>query len=534
MLEELRHRGADLVEYPGDDLWRAVGGEEGVAALIRDLYSRIERHELLREVFPHFNDAQAAIFFRQWFGGPRDYSDRLEGGLLRRHHHRYISPRAAAAWLECMQDALFESGLTARGFELERIMRPLKRIAKAMIHNPETDSGALRKTCDAVQDERQVCFEAVLADVTKGRTANVLAALREDRTLARSRGEGHRSLVWEAIYRDRPKILEVLLNLDADLDSPACDLTRATLACDKIEWGTTVSVTPLAIARKWRPKWVAPLVEHGAIDDVFTAAWVGDPVALRGHLERNPNLAGAIDPADDFQETSVLCHAVAGGNRECVQLLLDTPLDWRGEVERQSGKLLTLAVWLNRLDLVELLIDRGADVSRVDTLGRLDDEHRPIADLLIAEGKRVPPWMLPRACRPDISSNEIHRVNVLLDYGAHVDDRGQYGLTALHYATRGGKLPLIRTLLERGASVAALDDEGLTPLLHLAKTRSKADPIPVMELLFAHGADLDARDESGRTLTWFFERRGQRQGVNWLLAHGAAPAVVLPKRKSRE
>ena len=33
----------------------------------------------------------------------------------------------------------------------------------------------------------------------------------------------------------------------------------------------------------------------------------------------------------------------------------------------------------------------------------------------------------------------------------HLDDRGQYGLTALHYAVRGGKLPLIKLLLERGA-----------------------------------------------------------------------------------
>ena len=54
----------------------------------------------------------------------------------------------------------------------------------------------------------------------------------------------------------------------------------------------------------------------------------------------------------------------------------------------------------------------------------------------------------PRACRPDISSNEQHRVKVLLDYGANVDDRGRYGLTALHYAVRGGKLPLIKLLLE--------------------------------------------------------------------------------------
>jgi len=88
------------------------------------------------------------------------------------------------------------------------------------------------------------------------------------------------------------------------------------------------------------------------------------------------------------------------------------------------------------------------------------------------------------------------------------NDRGRYGLTAVHYAVRGGKLPLIKLLLERGAQGNALDASGLTPLLHLSKTRSKADPIPVMELLTASGANVDARDETQGTLLMHFARQG--------------------------
>src|SRR5439155_14951915 len=120
----------------------------------------------------------------------------------------------------------------------------------------------------------------------------------------------------------------------------------------------------------------------------------------------------AIDPADDFREVSPLCHAVCGGSIAAAKLLIE-----RGaEVRRHSGKLLTLAVVMNRVDLVKLLIEQGADVERTGFLGRLDDAERPVADLLIANGKRVPDWMLPRACRPDVSTNELHRVTVLLDY----------------------------------------------------------------------------------------------------------------------
>jgi ankyrin repeat protein/truncated hemoglobin YjbI len=510
--KELRHRGNSLVVYPAGQFWQAVGGNEGVTALIDDLYRRIEQDELLRVAFAHFNSAEAARFFVQWLGGSREYSDDLAGGLVRRHQHRYISPKAAAAWLRLMREAL-----VARGLDARPIMGPLTRIAKAMIHSPETEFGSLYRSCDGVQDPGQVQLEALLDDAAKGRVESVREALKKDPVLAGRRGMENRTLAWVATYHNRPKILELALNAGGDCNSPGCDPTRATMGCDDVHLGTGVSVTPLAIAKKRRPALVAPLMEHGAIDDVFTAAWLGDTTALTGHLARNPALVHAIDPVDDFQEVSLLCHAVCGGSIDAVKLLLS-----RGaQVERHSGKLLTLAVVMNRLDLVELLIEHGADVKRVSLLGRLDDAVRPIADLLIAHGKKVPDWMLPRACRPDVSTNELHRVKVLLDYGASLDDRGRFGLTALHYAVRGGKLALINLLLERGARLDALDKDGLTPLLHLSKTRSKADPIPVMELLVAKGAKIDARDENQNTLLLYFARQGNAQAVQWLLAHGA-------------
>src|SRR5258707_9505350 len=189
----------------------------------------------------------------------------------------------------------------------------------------------------------------------------------------------NRTLAWVATYRNRPTILDLTVKAGGDCNTPACDPMRATMACDDVEMGTGVAVTPLAIAKKWHPALVAPLVEHGAIDDVFMAAWLGDLAALRGHVDRNPELVNAIDPVDDFQEVSLLCHAVCGGSIDAVKLLLE-----RGaEVQRHSGKLLTLAVVMNRLDLVELLIEHGADLERAALLGRSDDAKRHVAHHLI-------------------------------------------------------------------------------------------------------------------------------------------------------
>ena len=203
-------------------------------------------------------------------------------------------------------------------------------------------------------------FECSLEEGRQRTHGNVRECLEKDQSLALRRGLDNRTLAWVATYHNRPRILELALNAGADCNAPACDPLHATMACDEVHLGTAVAVTPLAIAKKWQPSLVTPLLEHGAMDDVFTAAWLGDLPALRGHLDRNPALATAIDPADDFQESSLLCHAVCGGNIDAVKLLLE-----RGaEVKGHSGKLLTLAVVMNRVDLVELLIEHGADVER--------------------------------------------------------------------------------------------------------------------------------------------------------------------------
>ena len=113
--KELRHRGEPLVAYPGAELWKAVGGSDGVAALIQDLYRRIEQDKVLREAFPHFNSGEATPFFMQWFGGSRGYSDDLAGGLLRRHQHRYISPkRPRRGCAACARRSLPEDSTRSR------------------------------------------------------------------------------------------------------------------------------------------------------------------------------------------------------------------------------------------------------------------------------------------------------------------------------------------------------------------------------------------------------------------------------------
>jgi ankyrin repeat protein len=115
---------------------------------------------------------------------------------------------------------------------------------------------------------------------------------------------------------------------------------------------------------------------------------------------------------------------------------------------------------------------------------------------------------------------------LLLASGADPNTRdGRYGVPAL-YAVTGMRsvLPLARVLLDAGASPT--DGESV---FHAAEHFHD----DALELLLAAGADLNAAGDWGNTplyflLRWWDVEREQRvkQGMRWLLDHGADPNVV--------
>ena len=56
-------------------------------------------------------------------------------------------------------------------------------------------------------------------------------------------------------------------------------------------------------------------------------------------------------------------------------------------------------------------------------------------------------------------------VRALLEAGADVQRRGQFGYTALHAAAQGGHLDVVQELVRRGASVNCKNNDGDIPLI---------------------------------------------------------------------
>jgi ankyrin repeat protein len=109
-------------------------------------------------------------------------------------------------------------------------------------------------------------------------------------------------------------------------------------------------------------------------------------------------------------------------------------------------------------------------------------------------------------------------VRLLLDKGAIVNTKADYGYSALHAAAgRSDKdLKVVELLVARGAQIDA-EWNGATPL-HRAAWSGNAQ---AAEFLISKGANVNAKDQRGRTpLAWAIEK-GYDDVAELLRKHGA-------------
>lgn len=324
--------------------------------------------------------------------------------------------------------------------------------------------------------------------------------------------------------------------------------------------------------------------------------------AERGHLEVVRLLircGASVDVRDGDGRTPVML-ALAGDHRSVVELLIDAgakagdanqDLDalllratWEGKAEMVKFLIakgadpnkhgepnhflddtpLAIAVCAGRIDIVELLIDGGADVKVKDESGwsllhvaatQYDEpgqSRTPAVEmmkLLVAHGASVKARdeeeLTPLHCAAYKGHEDV--VAFLLARGADVNartvpdprpDQGSWerdlgfrlgpGVTPLHeavaawYPVVGGNPNVVGLLLAHGAEVDASDESGSTPLHYAAAQAGRK----VAEVLIAAGADVNARNKDGTTPLAIALRRGNVETARALIAAGAQKVVM--------
>lgn len=108
-------------------------------------------------------------------------------------------------------------------------------------------------------------------------------------------------------------------------------------------------------------------------------------------------------------------------------------------------------------------------------------------------------------------------VEVLLNHPTtRIDEANAHGETPLMMAALRGNLPVVRTLLARGARVQLV---GWTPLHYAASGSS----VEVLTLLLERGAAIDAPSPNGSTPLMMAARYGSIDAAELLLRRGADP-----------
>jgi ankyrin repeat protein len=221
---------------------------------------------------------------------------------------------------------------------------------------------------------------------------------------------------------------------------------------------------------------MAHLEAHGASIDLPTACHTGDINRVRELLRQDPSLANRVGEHEGYYlgAGAPLSNAAAVGRTDIVQLLLDHGADPNLPEEQYApkGKALYSAVYHGHYEIAKLLLERGAFPNPpVESSGDalwVSREWRPdkrMEELLLAYGatptqeETAENWLRISPLHEAARKGDVRHAKNLLEAGADLTARDDHlRSTPLAWAAKYGQLAMVRFLLRRGAPKTLADD----------------------------------------------------------------------------
>ena len=182
-------------------------------------------------------------------------------------------------------------------------------------------------------------------------------------------------------------------------------------------------------------------------------------------------------------------------------LLEDQSLDINAADERTGLTALHHAAKTDQLGIAQILLDRGADLSRLDNLGRTALYH----------------------C---VLSGETHCLQLFLQKGADIRNRDLESMTIWHLAAQEGNFEALSVLLSTytdSASVIGLKTNNGRTVLSCA---SENGNVETMSLLLGAGSDITETDSDGYTPLHYAVKSGSLEAVEFLAKRAGLTDVV--------
>jgi ankyrin repeat protein len=272
------------------------------------------------------------------------------------------------------------------------------------------------------------------------------------------------------------------------------------------------SLAVMALATALGPAKSNPLVlkeaEPAAIEPWAETLLFGSTADVKKLLD------GGFDPNSATQSGGVTALMLAAPDVEKMKLLIERGANADARAKNRYSALLVAAQYPGSVPAMNLLLDHGAKVRLPKGQGAplfnafpimlaAFSGNSEIIDRLHKEGDRVDDKMSFLGLGPVTPLLELattHRtdsVRALLDAGAKVDEVDDDGITVLSWAAIGNRVEMARLLIQRGADVNHVDKKGMTPLLYAASI--DFGDSAMIDLLLQSGARTSARTKEGLT-----------------------------------
>lgn len=201
-----------------------------------------------------------------------------------------------------------------------------------------------------------------------------------------------------------------------------------------------------------------------------------------------------------------LFEAAAYGQLDVVKLLLDKGAKVNFVVQDSAPRgepfctPLLLAAENGHLEVVKLLLEKGAEVNAKASYNSIHETATPLigATQVSSDYERLGGGSPPGTRAATTKKHGYAEViKALLDKGAAIDAKNNFGNTALLIASGNGQADVVKLLLDKGAAVNLGNNQNVTPLLMAAQNGD----VDVVTLLLAKGANPNAAMTGGKAWT---------------------------------
>lgn len=246
---------------------------------------------------------------------------------------------------------------------------------------------------------------------------------------------------------------------------------------------------------------------------VFAACETGDVETVRAYLDGGGSVYSAPDlgrhplaPLSPNLGPPLALRAVLAGRLEVLQLLVERGLDINRPPVVLAQHLIKHAYEAGHSAIVDYLLERGANINLVSPqhpsfFRWLCDKGTdlPLIEKLIGHNadfddhtfRQNTPFM--DAAR----AGNIPLMQILFTAGADPEKKDIGNATALILAIQARHKDAVQWLLDHGANIEAKGYRKNTPVMFAMETR---DRLEILELLLARGASLTAKDNQGRSV----------------------------------